>query len=111
MLDQPARDLNSLDLTCMSTLSYARETGWREGGDHGIRVNYLKTQGAWGINRRRSTELDSPINGEPKVNKGSRTIRFGAFEADLLSGEVRKSGSRCGRFTKEAADAEQSKIA
>ena len=38
--------------------------------------------------------LDSLINGEPKVNNGTRTIRFGAFEADLLSGEVRKSGSR-----------------
>ena len=38
--------------------------------------------------------LDSLINGESKVNNGSRTIRFGAFEADLLSGEVRKSGSR-----------------
>jgi eukaryotic-like serine/threonine-protein kinase len=30
---------------------------------------------------------------EPHVN-GSRTVRFGAFEADLHSGEVRKSGSR-----------------
>ena len=38
--------------------------------------------------------LDSLVNGEPKVNNGSRTIRFGAFEADLHSGEVRKSGSR-----------------
>src|SRR5580658_10124142 len=38
--------------------------------------------------------LDSLMNGEPKVNNGTRTIRFGAFEADLLSGEVRKSGSR-----------------
>jgi len=28
------------------------------------------------------------------VNNGNRTIRFGAFEADLPSGEVRKSGSR-----------------
>jgi DNA-binding winged helix-turn-helix (wHTH) protein/Tol biopolymer transport system component len=28
------------------------------------------------------------------VNNGSRTVRFGAFEADLHSGEVRKSGSR-----------------
>jgi DNA-binding winged helix-turn-helix (wHTH) protein/Tol biopolymer transport system component len=38
--------------------------------------------------------LDSLINGEPQVNNGSRTIRFGAFEADLHAGEVRKSGSR-----------------
>ena len=38
--------------------------------------------------------LDSLINGEPKVNNGSGTVRFGAFEADLHSGEVRKSGSR-----------------
>jgi eukaryotic-like serine/threonine-protein kinase len=38
--------------------------------------------------------LDSLINGEHKVNNGSRTIRFGAFEADLHAGEVRKSGSR-----------------
>ena len=38
--------------------------------------------------------LDSLINGEPKVNNGSRTVRFGAFEADLHAGEVRKSGSR-----------------
>jgi DNA-binding winged helix-turn-helix (wHTH) protein len=41
--------------------------------------------------------LDSYPNGEQKVNNGSNgfgTIRFGAFEADLHSGEVRKSGSR-----------------
>jgi DNA-binding winged helix-turn-helix (wHTH) protein len=38
--------------------------------------------------------LNSPMNGEPHVNIGSRTVRFGAFEADLHSGEVRKSGSR-----------------
>src|SRR6202161_2921016 len=38
--------------------------------------------------------LDSLINGQPKVNNGSRTVRFGAFEADLHAGEVRKSGSR-----------------
>jgi DNA-binding response OmpR family regulator len=38
--------------------------------------------------------LNSPMNGQPKVNNGSRTVRFGAFEADLHSGEVRKSGSR-----------------
>ena len=38
--------------------------------------------------------LNSPMNGEPHVNNGSRTVRFGAFEADLHSGEVRKSGSR-----------------
>src|ERR1700689_3992671 len=38
--------------------------------------------------------LDSPKNGEVAVNNGNRTIRFGAFEADLPSGEVRKSGSR-----------------
>ncbi len=38
--------------------------------------------------------LNSPINGEPPVQNGSRTIRFGVFEADLHSGEVRKSGNR-----------------
>jgi DNA-binding winged helix-turn-helix (wHTH) protein/Tol biopolymer transport system component len=42
--------------------------------------------------------LDSLINGEAKVKNGSEngsgTIRFGAFEADLHTGEVRKSGSR-----------------
>ena len=38
--------------------------------------------------------LDSYLNGESQVKNGSRTIRFGAFEADLHSGEVRKSGSR-----------------
>ena len=38
--------------------------------------------------------LDFPKNGEVTVNNGKRTIRFGAFEADLPSGEVRKSGSR-----------------
>jgi len=38
--------------------------------------------------------LNSPMSGEPRVNNGSRTVRFGAFEADLHSGEVRKSGSR-----------------
>src|SRR5271156_6867581 len=41
-----------------------------------------------------ATMLNSPINGEPPVQNGSRTIRFGVFEADLHSGEVRKSGSR-----------------
>jgi len=38
--------------------------------------------------------LDFPTNGTATVNNGNRTIRFGAFEADLPSGEVRKSGSR-----------------
>src|ERR1700691_988845 len=38
--------------------------------------------------------LDFPMNGKVTVNNGNRTIRFGAFEADLPSGEVRKSGSR-----------------
>jgi len=28
------------------------------------------------------------------LQNGARTIRFGAFEADLHSGEVRKSGNR-----------------
>jgi DNA-binding winged helix-turn-helix (wHTH) protein/Tol biopolymer transport system component len=38
--------------------------------------------------------LDFPKNGKVTVNNGNRTIRFGAFEADLPSGEIRKSGSR-----------------
>jgi DNA-binding winged helix-turn-helix (wHTH) protein/Tol biopolymer transport system component len=38
--------------------------------------------------------LDFPTNGTATVNNGNRTIRFGAFEADLPSGEIRKSGSR-----------------
>jgi DNA-binding winged helix-turn-helix (wHTH) protein/Tol biopolymer transport system component len=38
--------------------------------------------------------LDFPENGTATVNSGNRTIRFGAFEADLPSGEIRKSGSR-----------------
>jgi eukaryotic-like serine/threonine-protein kinase len=38
--------------------------------------------------------LDSYLNGESQVKNGTRTIRFGAFEADLQSGEVRKSGNR-----------------
>jgi DNA-binding winged helix-turn-helix (wHTH) protein len=38
--------------------------------------------------------LDFPKNGKVTVNNGNQTIRFGAFEADLPSGEVRKCGSR-----------------
>src|SRR5271163_4106490 len=38
--------------------------------------------------------LNSFVNGESQVQNGTRTIRFGAFEADLHSGEVRKSGNR-----------------
>src|SRR3984885_10054941 len=38
--------------------------------------------------------LEFPRNREGTLNNGNRTIRFGAFEADLPSGEVRKSGSR-----------------
>jgi eukaryotic-like serine/threonine-protein kinase len=38
--------------------------------------------------------LNSSINGEARAGNGSKTIRFGVFEADLHSGEVRKSGSR-----------------
>jgi eukaryotic-like serine/threonine-protein kinase len=38
--------------------------------------------------------LNSYLNGEEKVKNGAGTIRFGAFEADLHSGEVRKSGNR-----------------
>jgi eukaryotic-like serine/threonine-protein kinase len=50
----------------------------------------------YGINgsEEKATMLDSLLNGEAKVNNGSGTIRFGAFEADLHTGEVRKSGSR-----------------
>lgn len=38
--------------------------------------------------------LDFSINGGPAGRNVTRTIRFGAFEADLHSGEVRKSGIR-----------------
>src|SRR5580698_5630502 len=50
----------------------------------------------YGINgsEEKATMLDSLVNGDSKVNNGSGTIRFGAFEADLHTGEVRKSGSR-----------------
>src|SRR5580658_5301365 len=41
-----------------------------------------------------SKMLDSPNNGKATENNGNQTIRFGAFEADLTSGEIRKSGSR-----------------
>jgi len=37
---------------------------------------------------------DSQNNGKATENNGNRTIRFGAFEAHLPSGEIRKSGSR-----------------
>jgi DNA-binding winged helix-turn-helix (wHTH) protein/Tol biopolymer transport system component len=33
-------------------------------------------------------------NGDQQVRNGTHTVRFGAFEADLHSGEVRKSGAR-----------------
>ena len=38
--------------------------------------------------------LDVPKNGVPQMQNGTHTVRFGAFEADLHSGEVRKSGIR-----------------
>jgi eukaryotic-like serine/threonine-protein kinase len=38
--------------------------------------------------------LNSSTNEGPQVHNGIRTIRFGSFEADLHSGEVRKSGIR-----------------
>ncbi len=38
--------------------------------------------------------LDFLKSGVPQVPNGNGTVRFGAFEADLHSGEVRKSGSR-----------------
>ena len=38
--------------------------------------------------------LDSQNNGKATENNGNHTIRFGAFEADLPSGVIRKSGSR-----------------
>jgi DNA-binding winged helix-turn-helix (wHTH) protein/Tol biopolymer transport system component len=38
--------------------------------------------------------LNSFVNGESHLQNGTRTVRFGAFEADLHSGEVRKSGNR-----------------
>src|ERR1700733_13709224 len=38
--------------------------------------------------------LNSSIKWESQVQNGFRTVRFGAFEADLHAGEVRKSGSR-----------------
>src|SRR5271156_4534730 len=55
----------------------------------------LNTFGLCGIQQKGGvTMLDSYLNGESQVKNGSRTIRFGAFEADLHSGEVRKSGNR-----------------
>ncbi|MGD1021830.1 MAG: winged helix-turn-helix domain-containing protein [Candidatus Sulfotelmatobacter sp.] len=38
--------------------------------------------------------LDVPQNGKAQVSNGNRTVRFGVFEVDLRSGELRKSGSR-----------------
>src|SRR5580698_8756512 len=38
--------------------------------------------------------LDYSDNGGTPSSYGAGTVRFGAFEADLHSGEVRKSGSR-----------------
>jgi eukaryotic-like serine/threonine-protein kinase len=38
--------------------------------------------------------LEPYKNGKSNGANGNRTVRFGAFEADLHSGEVRKSGSR-----------------
>src|SRR5260370_20163507 len=38
--------------------------------------------------------LDFPENGKSAVHNGNQTIRFGEFEADLHTGEIRKSGSR-----------------
>ncbi|MGA2851756.1 MAG: winged helix-turn-helix domain-containing protein [Terracidiphilus sp.] len=38
--------------------------------------------------------LDSPKIAKATVNNGNHAIRFGAFEVDLPSGQVRKSGSR-----------------
>ena len=37
---------------------------------------------------------DFPKNGVPQGPNGNGTVKFGAFEADLHAGEVRKSGSR-----------------
>src|SRR5579863_5495849 len=44
--------------------------------------------------KRGRMKLDFPKNGKATVNNGNQTIRFGPFEADLPSGEIRKSGSR-----------------
>ena len=38
--------------------------------------------------------LDVPQDGKQQVSNGNRTVRFGVFEVDLRSGELRKSGSR-----------------
>src|SRR5271166_4256365 len=38
--------------------------------------------------------LEVPQNGKLQVSNGNRTVRFGVFEVDLRSGELRKSGSR-----------------
>jgi DNA-binding winged helix-turn-helix (wHTH) protein/Tol biopolymer transport system component len=48
----------------------------------------------WHQSKSGLTMLDFPEDGEPQVYNGNRTVRFGAFEADLHSGEIRKSGSR-----------------
>jgi DNA-binding winged helix-turn-helix (wHTH) protein/Tol biopolymer transport system component len=37
---------------------------------------------------------DFPKNWEPQTPNGNRRVRFGAFEADFNSGQIRKSGSR-----------------
>src|SRR6201996_537353 len=38
--------------------------------------------------------LNSVMNGDARTGNGSDTIRFGVFEADLHTGELRKSGNR-----------------
>src|ERR1700761_1851204 len=38
--------------------------------------------------------LNSTMNGDSRAYNGTQTIRFGVFEADLFTGELRKSGSR-----------------
>jgi eukaryotic-like serine/threonine-protein kinase len=38
--------------------------------------------------------LDFPKIAESQLDNGNQTVRFGSFEADLRSGEIRKSGSR-----------------
>ena len=38
--------------------------------------------------------LQLPLNGESPSHNGFHRVRFGEFEADLRTGEIRKAGSR-----------------
>lgn len=95
MLGEAARDLNSPLLTCASNVDFPlgdRQERRRIPFYTG-RIVELSVR-LWHQEKADQIMLESVTKSEHETRNGNGKVRFGAFEADLHSGAVSKSGSR-----------------